>query len=404
MINRFLLLFAAVLSAIVIVQIGCSTSSIKSQELLNTLNESKLDEIDLAVNECIHDGNTPGGIFFLHIEKPNNEAQLEWVQVYGNKSLSPNIETNSVDTIYDLASLTKVVATAPSIMMLWERGLLDIDAPAFTYLPAFTNDLQKTITIRHLLTHTSGLRPGYSTKGWKGYDEGIATACKELPKQEPGSKFVYSDINFILLGEIVRTVSGEKIDKFAKENIYLPLGMIDTGYNPSSDKLSRIAPTQKVNNKILCGVVHDPTARNMDGIAGHAGVFSTVSDLSIYCNMLLHQGRYGKKLKKQLLKPETVHLMATIQSPKALKDKRSLGWDVATGYSSPRGNIFPAGESFGHTGFTGTSMWILPNEGIFYIFLSNRVHPDGKGNVLGLQRILGTKVAEMKGIELEQQN
>lgn len=136
----------------------------------------------------------------------------------------------------------------------------------------------------------------------------------------------------------------------------------------------------------------------MDGVAGHAGIFSTVADLALYNNMLLHEGRYGKNLKRQLFKPETVRLMASTQSPADLEAKRSLGWDVATGYSSPRGDIFPPGESFGHTGFTGTSMWILPKEGIFYIFLSNRVHPNGKGNVLGLQRVLGTKIAEMKSL------
>ncbi|MCK9314911.1 MAG: beta-lactamase family protein [Verrucomicrobia bacterium] len=376
----------------------------KTTAIRPSWDKEKMAEIESSVQERINNGDIPGGVLRIHMESPRfadhpkKAGIYERTIVFGDKALQPNVEPNSEDTIYDLASLTKVVATAPSIMLLQERGLINVDAPASQYLPAFTNSAQKSITVRHLLTHTSGLRPGIGYKGWSGYDAGIATACKELPKQEPGTKFVYSDINFILLGEIVRTVSNKRIDEFALENIYKPLGMVDTCYNPPLEKMDRIAPTQLTDGAMLRGVVHDPTSRTMDGVAGHAGVFSTIADLALYDNMLLHEGRYGKNLKRQLFKPETVRLMASTQSPAGLEAQRSLGWDVATGYSSPRGDIFPPGESFGHTGFTGTSMWIFPKEGIFYIFLSNRVHPDGKGNVLGLQRILGTKIAEMKNL------
>lgn len=384
---------------------GCCSSSCNSDNGAATLDESKIAEINAAANERIQSKDTPGGVLRIHIESPDAIQkgkpawEREWVEVYGNRAIEPNIEPTTEDTIYDLASLTKVTATAPSVMLLWQRGLVDVDAPASKYLPLFTNAAQQSITVRHLLTHTSGLRPGISTKGWTGYEGGIATACKELPRKEPGTDFVYSDINFILLGEIVHTVSGQRIDRFAAENIYKPLGMVDTGYNPPKEKLARVAPTQKIGDTVLRGVVHDPTARNMDGVAGHAGVFSTSKDMGIYCSMLLHDGRYGKNLKQRLFNSETIRLMETVQSPQAVEDKRSLGWDVDTGYSSPRGNIFPAGESFGHTGFTGTSLWILPKEGSYYIFLANRVHPTGKGNVLGFQRVLGTKVAEMEGLK-----
>ncbi|MDI9401902.1 MAG: serine hydrolase domain-containing protein [Limisphaerales bacterium] len=393
---------------------GCQTGDDSWSQKMATLHpdwdKEKIAEIETSVQERIENNDIPGGVLRIHIESPYftkrpKKADLyDRVVVFANKALQPDVEPNAEDTIYDLASLTKVVATAPSIMLLQERGLIDVDAPAAQYLPAFTNSAQKAITVRHLLTHTSGLRPGIGYQGWSGYDAGVATACKELPRQEPGTQFVYSDINFILLGEIVRTVSGKRIDEFTLENIYKPLGMLDTCYNPSVEKLDRIAPTQLTANRMLRGVVHDPTARTMDGVAGHAGVFSTVADLALYSNMLLHEGRYGKNLKQQLFKPETIRLMATTQSPPSLEAQRSLGWDVATGYSSPRGTIFPAGESFGHTGFTGTSMWILPKENTFYIFLSNRVHPDGKGNVLGLQRVLGTKIAELKNLFSEPQN
>ena len=391
--------------AALIMQSGCITHNHSEKNTLS-LDESKIAEIQAAVGERIQEGDIPGGVLRIHIESPMPSLQQrgavrEWTEVFGDRAQDPKLEKNTADTIYDLASLTKVTATAPSIMLLYERGLLDVEAPASRYLPLFTNAPQQAITVRHLLTHTSGLRPGISYKGWSGYEAGIETACKELPRKEPGTDVVYSDINFILLGEIVRTVSGKRIDEFAKENIYIPLKMKDTGYNPPLSKLTRIAPTEEDGEGgYFRGIVHDPTSRTMGGVAGHAGVFSTIHDLGIYCDMLLHEGRYGKRLEKQLFKPETVRLMATVQSPEIVEDKRSLGWDVDTGYSSPRGNIFTPRESFGHSGFTGTSLWILPKERTYYIFLSNRLHPNGRGNVLGFQRILGTKVAEMKGLQL----
>lgn len=400
--------FLTLITALTLFAAGCCCTHHNSEKADPVVHwgAEQFAGVSKAIEENSATNAVPGGVLFVYKEGTYTNSLkgkegkycMSFESAYGMKSLVPTEETNSVDTIYDMASLTKVLATTPSVMLLWERGLIDIDAPASTYLPLFQAPEQKAITVRHLMTHTSGLRPGIGTKGWKGYEGGIKTACKELPKQAPGSKFVYSDINFILLGEIVRQVSGKRIDEFAEENVYIPLGMVDTSYNPSTNLVARIAPTQQRETGMLRGQVHDPVANNMDGVAGHAGLFSTADDISIYCAMLLHEGRYGEGLKKQFFKPETVKFMTSVQSPKELEDKRGLGWDIDTGYSSPRGNVYPAGDSFGHTGFTGTMFWILPKEGTYYIFLSNRVHPEGKGGTLSLYRGIASQIATIEPV------
>ena len=330
----------------------------------------KLREIGAAIEEAIAARKLPGGVLWIE-----HRGQV-YHRAYGNRALVPTLEPMTEDTVFDAASITKPVATAPSIWLLIRDGKVALDAPAATYLPEMAD---RTITIRHLLTHSSGLRPDVDLDvAWSGYDKGIRRALVETPRNRPGVVCRYSDINYLLLGEIVRRVSGQTLDVFAREHVFAPLAMVDTRFRPAGDasSTSRIAPTEDG----LRGVVHDPTARRMGGVAGHAGMFTTASDLATFARALLA----GKTFP-----PE----MTQVQSPPEVAVKRAGGFDVDSGYARPRGDLFPLG-SFGHTGWTGGFLWIDPGSQTFYVFLSNRVHPDGKGSVTALQRRLGTLVAE----------
>lgn len=349
----------------------------------------KLAALDAAVARAIAARQLPGGVLWLE-----REGDV-YGKAYGQRAVIPEVQPATVDTIYDIASLTKIVVTAPAILQLTERGQLDLDAPVARYLPAFVrgDDARKgRITVRHLLTHTSGLPAGIPRNPpWSGYETGIAHACSEKPVGEPGGAFLYSDINFILLGEIVRVVSRRSLDVYAQQEIFAPLAMKDTSFLPSPEKRSRIAPTESAGAP-LEGVVHDPTSRLMGGVAGHAGVFSTTADLARFCRMILNGGQLDGA---RVLSPASVAEMTRVQIEG--NDRRGLGWDIDSRYSAPRGRWFPAGESFGHTGWTGASLWIDPRARSFVIFLSNRVHPDGGGNVTPLRREIGTLAAEAIG-------
>jgi uncharacterized protein YbbC (DUF1343 family) len=348
------------------------------------LERNALAKMDVEIHQAIAEGKLPGGVLWLE-----HQGQ-RYFKAYGERAVEPEFEPMTRDTIFDAASLTKVVATAPAAMILIERGQLKLDEPVSTYLPTFTGEGKDAITLRHLMTHTSGLRPGLPGRPeWSGYAKAIELACAEKTTNGPGTSFRYSDINYLVLGEVIRRVSGTNLDAFATREIFRPLKMINTSFLPPAAKRARIAPTQKVNGEILRGVVHDPTARRMGGVAGHAGLFTTATDLARFARMMLNGGELDGV---RLFKPETVRLMTHVQSPEGVPARRGLGWDIDSSYSRPRGEVFPLG-SYGHTGFTGTSIWIDPFSETFWIFLSNRVHPDGKGNILDLQKTLGTLAA-----------
>jgi uncharacterized protein YbbC (DUF1343 family)/CubicO group peptidase (beta-lactamase class C family) len=340
--------------------------------------------MDAAITSAIAEHKLPGGVLWLE-----RQGQV-YHKAYGNRALEPAIEPMTEDTIFDFASLTKVVATTPAMMLLIERGQVKVDEPAHSYLPEFTGAGRENITIRHLMTHTSGLPASFTRGASDGYEGAIRTACSEKPTGPPGTIFRYSDVNFILLGEIVHRVTHTPLEQFVAREIYQPLKMTETGYLPARAKQPRIAPTQQTGSQMLRGRVHDPKARAMGGVAGHAGVFSTAADLARYARMMLNKGELDRV---RLFKPETVELMTSVQSPEKAPARRGLGWDIDSGYSRPRGKIFPLG-SYGHTGFTGTSIWIDPFSQTFWIFLSNRVHPDGQGNILPLQAALANLAAE----------
>jgi uncharacterized protein YbbC (DUF1343 family)/CubicO group peptidase (beta-lactamase class C family) len=346
------------------------------------------------VNEAIAAKMPPGAVVMV-----GRGDQVAYRQAFGNRSVEPTVEPMTLDTIFDLASLTKVVATTTAVMMLLEDGRIRLNDRVSAYIPGFERYGKGDITVRHLLTHVSGLRPDLDmSMEFASYDEGIARAIEEVPTEPPGRHFVYSDINFVLLGEIVHRVSGMPLDQFCRTRIFEPLGMHDTMFTPPASLVPRIAPTEKCTQygwpcdqpggAILRGVVHDPTARRMMGVAGHAGLFSTAADLGIFCRMLLDGGRYGAV---RILSPMSV---AKMTSPIALPggQVRGLGWDIDSSYSSNRGELLPLG-SFGHTGFTGTSLWIDPVTRTWIVFLSNRVHPDGKGDVTPLRAHIATVVA-----------
>jgi uncharacterized protein YbbC (DUF1343 family)/CubicO group peptidase (beta-lactamase class C family) len=324
---------------------------------------------------------------------------------FGQRAVRPTPEPMTEDTIFDLASLTKVVATTTSVMKLVEEGRIRLTDPVAQFIPEFGRYGKGAITVRQLLTHTSGLRPDLELEvEFHGAEEAIRRASEEVPASPPGERFVYSDINFFLLGDIVRRVSGERLDRYAAAQLFDPLGMKETRFLPPESWRARIAPTEACATlawpcpsmapgtpaiPFLRGVVHDPTARRMDGVAGHAGLFSTAADLSRFCRMLLAGGRLGAA---RILSPATVARMTSPSTPAEMRDVRGLGWDIDSSYSSNRGELFPIG-SFGHTGFTGTSLWLDPGTKSYVIFLSNRVHPDGKGDVTALRGKVATIAA-----------
>ncbi len=347
----------------------------------------KLAALDAAVANAIAAHKLPGGVLWL------DHAGVVHRQVYGRRALVPAEQPTALDTIYDAASVTKVVATTTAVMQLVEQGKLDLDAPVARYLPAFGTKGKERITLRHLMTHMSGLRPGLpATPAWSGYQHGIALACAEALAHPIGSGFVYSDINYIVLGEVVRVASGKTLDAYTRDAVFAPLKMVDSGFLPPAEKLSRIAPTEIMDGKLIHGVVHDPTSRRMGGVAGHAGLFTTAADLARFCRMLLNGGELDGV---RVLSAASVAEMTRVQNDG--NDRRGLGWDIDSRYSGPRGKWFPAGASFGHTGWTGTSLWIDPTSRSFMIFLANRVHPDGKGDVTPLRRELSTLAAEAMG-------
>jgi uncharacterized protein YbbC (DUF1343 family)/CubicO group peptidase (beta-lactamase class C family) len=342
----------------------------------------------------------PGAVIFV-----GRGDAIVYHRAFGQRAVRPSPELMTEDTIFDLASLTKVVATTTSVMKLVEEGRIRLTDPVAQFIPEFGRYGKGAITIRQLLTHTSGLRPDLELEvEFHGAEEAIRRASEEVPASPPGERFVYSDINFFLLGDIVRRVSGERLDRYATARLFDPLGMKETTFLPPESWRARIAPTEACATlawpcpsaapgtaaiPFLRGVVHDPTARRMDGVAGHAGLFSTAADLSRFCRMLLAGGRLGAA---RILSPATVARMTSPSTPAEMRDVRGLGWDIDSSYSSNRGELFPIG-SFGHTGFTGTSLWLDPGTKSYVIFLSSRVHPDGKGDVTALRGKVATIAA-----------
>ena len=289
-----------------------TTASLAAE--VKSVDTGQLGRIDELVGRAIRDGMLPGAVVLV-----GRHDQIHYRKAFGNCAVMPSIESMTVDTIFDLGSLTKVVATTPSVMLLVEQGRIRLDALVSDYIPDFDRNSKTEITLRHLLTHTSGLRPGLDlTDPWDGYDKAIFLATNEVSVAKPGERIIYSDVNFLLLGEIVRRVSGMSLDQFSFAHLFGPLGMLDTGFNPPAELRGRIAPTTRCeahfmlcegqNGAIIRGLVHDPTARRMGGVAGHAGLFSTADDLAVFCQMLLKGGIYGKK---RILSPLTVRIMTT---------------------------------------------------------------------------------------------
>jgi CubicO group peptidase (beta-lactamase class C family) len=363
------------------------------------LLSSQLKHIDDAVQASILADETPGAVILVA-----RHGRIAYFKAFGHRSIQPKQEAMTTDTIFDIASLTKVIATAPSIMLLVENGILRLDDRVKRYLPNFTGGGKDSITLKQLLTHYSGLPPDFDlSKNWHGHAAAMEELWKIKTDSEPGKDFVYSDLNFIALGEIVHAVSNETLDEFARKNIFIPLGMKDSGFHPPVKLIRRIAPTEPRKNtlkylkgngsgesmeKVLRGEVHDPTAWKMGGVAGHAGLFSSARDIALFAQMFLDKGKYAEG---RLLSPLTIEAMTRPQNPPDSSQLRGFGWDIESSYSSPRGDIF--NEGFGHTGFSGASLWIHPLSNAFVIVLTNRVHPDGGKDINHLRAAIANIVA-----------
>ncbi len=347
-------------------------------------------DLDAAVEKAVREGQIPGAVLVV-----GHEGKIVHRKAYGSRALVPSREAMTVDTIFDIASLTKVVATTPSLMKLFEQGKLRINDPVTAYLPEFQGG-HSDITVRDLMTHFSGMRPDLDLEpAWSGYETGIARALIDRPTSPPGTRFVYSDINFVLLGEIVHRLSGKPLDEFAREQIFEPLGMRETMFRPPAALRERIAPTEidAATGAPFRGVVHDPTSRYMGGVAGQAGVFSTASDLAKYAEMWLEKGEAGGV---RLFSPLSIERFTSSNSPPDQPIERGLGWDVDSPYSAPRGELFGL-TSYGHTGFTGTSMWMDPASRTYVILLTNAVHPKAGKNINALRSKVATIVAAAVG-------
>jgi CubicO group peptidase (beta-lactamase class C family) len=298
----------------------------------------------------------------------------------------------TLDTIFDLASLSKPIGCATSVLVLIDRGKIDLDAPVAKYIPEFGNNGKEKITVRMLLLHRGGLIPDNPMSDYVGtHEEMVARIYSSKPKWDPGTHFAYTDVGFIVLGELVERVSGKPLDQFAHDEVFAPLGMTDTSYKPPASWKPRIAPTEKRKGAWIVGEVHDPRAYAL-GIAGHAGVFSTARDVSKWVTMLNAGGEAAGG--KRILSERIVEQMLKKDALPEGTGARGLGVDIDSSFASVRGKRFDKGTTFGHTGWTGTSYWSDPVNDIYVILLTNRVHPDGKGDVKRVRSEIATIVAE----------
>ncbi len=337
--------------------------------------------VDALIQEQINNQAITGAVLLV-----GHDGRVVHQKAFGLRATTPRPEPMTVDTVFDLASLTKVVATTPSVMRMIQYGQVRLDEPVAHYIPEFGVNGKDTVTVRQLLTHYSGLRPDVDLNPpWIGSEAAFRLANEEKLQSPQGAQFVYSDTNFIVLGEMVQRLSGMTLDKYAAVHIFQPLGMKHTTFLPPAQWKSKIAETFAPDKKqILRGMVHDPRAERMGGVAGHAGVFSTAGDLALYAQALIS--------RKSILDADIIEKMTTPQQPPNATEVRGLGWDIDSSFSSNRGALLPVG-SFGHTGYTGTSMWIDPFTNTYVILLTNSVTPRQGPAIISLRSRVATAVA-----------
>lgn len=373
-----------------IVTVGTARASLPGQPTATGFDAARLAAIDAIAADEIQKGNIPGAVVLV-----GRHGQLAYLKAFGDRARVPAVEPMSENTIFDMASLTKPMATATAVMILVEEGKIRLTDPVRKFLPDWNNHGKGSMTIDQLLRHRSGLLPDNDIKD---FAEGPEKAWQKMAALDllgpPGELFRYSDVGFMALGRIVEVVSGQTLNEFTKNRIFNPLGMADSGFAPSAKALpdalkNRTAPTENVGRQMARGQVHDPRSRALNGIAGHAGLFSSASDVSTYAQMLLAGGKGPNG--HRILSPATVRLMIdAADTPQG--QRRGLGWDVRTSYSHPRGALMGP-LSFGHTGFTGTSLWVDPETGLYVVILASRLHPGGKGDASGIRYRVATAAA-----------
>jgi CubicO group peptidase (beta-lactamase class C family) len=324
------------------------------------------------IQEEIEKGNFPGAVVLI-----GQKNDVIYWKAFGHEITDPCEESMGQNTIFDMASLTKPVATATSILILMDRNTIRLDDYVRTYLPAFACKGKEEVRVKHLLAHTSGL-PAYTNASELKVEFGSPCPEKVIDKicaletlSTPGEEFRYSCLSYITLGKIVEVVSGENLDDFSRKNIFVPLGMKHSTYNPPVSWKKDIAATEVIDGQPLRGTVHDPLARLMDDVSGNAGLFSNAHDLSIFCRMLLNEGIWNDR---QILSSKAVRLLTTAQT-----HGRAYGFGVSSSYSSAKGSHASEG-AFSHTGYTGTSIVCDPESKILVIILTNRVHPKDDGS------------------------
>jgi len=363
--------------------------------------------LDQIVEKAIANDEIPGAVLLI-----SHQGRVIHRRAYGSRAVLPRRKAMTADTVFDLASLTKVFATTSAVMKLVEQGKVRLNDSVARYIPEFAASKAEgkdQVTLRHLLTHTSGLAP--MPRGIRepvagegsGTEAVLQAIYADTLVSPPGARFLYSDTGFILLGELVRRLSGVPLDQFVAREIFAPLGMRETRFRPPAAWLPRIAPTEEIDlpegakagsgrGRVLRGVVHDPRARLMGGVAGHAGLFSTADDLARFCRMLLAEGRMPGAAGGRIFAAATVEKMTAPQTPPWSPTLRGLGWDIDSAYSAPRGELFPLG-SYGHTGFTGTTVWVDPSSQTFILLLTNSVHPYVRRPISSLRSRVSTVVA-----------
>jgi len=360
------------------------------------MSSKHLAYLDQIIGEALQRKDFPGAVLLV-----TRKGRMVYKKAFGESQWLPGPKPMSGDMIFDMASVTKPVATATSVMILVERGKVRLWDKVKTYVPDFAVYLQEKgvpgddARLWHLLTHTSGLPPYTDPKevekkyGNPCSTEDLVKVISQIPKESPpGKQFTYSCLNYITLAWIVKKVTGQTIAEFAAENIFRPLGMSRTFYNPPPQFLPLCVPTQVVDGSPLRGIVHDPLARLQGGVSGNAGLFSTADDLAVFAQMMLNRGEWNGV---RILSPLTVERMTEV-FPKVADSGRGLGWDFTSDYGTVRGDLFSYG-SYGHSGYTGTSIWIDPETKTAVIFLTNRIHPDDKGEIIAMRSKVANVVA-----------